>query len=75
MTLVEHPDAVSVDVETEAARPAPDAVSSIGSREVWRLAWRVSQHRPREFWLGWALFVVFFTMPRQLTFARSRSKP
>ena len=63
MTLVEHPDAVSVDVETEAARTAPDAVSSIGSREVWRLAWRVSQHRPREFWLGWALFVVFFTMP------------
>jgi ATP-binding cassette subfamily B protein len=30
---------------------------------VWGLAWRVAQHRPREFWLGWFLFVVFFTMP------------
>lgn len=35
------------------------------SREpgVWRLAWRVSQHRPGLFWLGWALFVLFFTFP------------
>ncbi len=30
---------------------------------VWHLAWRVSQHRPREFWVGWLLFVVFFMMP------------
>jgi ATP-binding cassette, subfamily B, bacterial len=30
---------------------------------VWQLTWRVSQHRPREFWVGWLLFVVFFTMP------------
>ena len=30
---------------------------------VWSLAWRVAQHRRREFWIGWALFVVFFTMP------------
>lgn len=30
---------------------------------LWRLAWRVSQHEPRSFWLGWAAFVVFFTMP------------
>ncbi len=30
---------------------------------VWKLAWRVSQHRPREFWWGWSLFVVFFMMP------------
>jgi ATP-binding cassette, subfamily B, bacterial len=30
---------------------------------VWSLAWRVALHRPREFWIGWALFVVFFTMP------------
>ena len=30
---------------------------------VWKLAWRVSQHRPREFWWGWSLFLVFFTMP------------
>jgi ATP-binding cassette subfamily B protein len=31
--------------------------------DVWRLAWRTSQHRRREFWTGWALFIVFFTMP------------
>jgi ATP-binding cassette, subfamily B, bacterial len=30
---------------------------------VWRLAWRASQHRARTFWLGWALFVMFFTFP------------
>ena len=30
---------------------------------VWRLAWRVTQHRPRTFWLGWLLFVMFFTFP------------
>ena len=35
------------------------------SREpgVWRLAWRVSQHRRGQFWLGWVLFVMFFTFP------------
>lgn len=30
---------------------------------VWRLAWRVMNHRPREFWLSWSLFVLFFTFP------------
>jgi ATP-binding cassette, subfamily B, bacterial len=40
--------------------PAPSAPSVPG---VWKLAWKVAQHRRREFWLGWALFVVFFTMP------------
>ena len=30
---------------------------------VWRLAWRVSQHEPRSFWLGWGCFVLFFTFP------------
>jgi ATP-binding cassette subfamily B protein len=30
---------------------------------VWRLAWRVSQHRRREFWTGWSLFVLFFSFP------------
>ncbi len=32
---------------------------------VWRLAWRVSQHEPRSFWLGWGAFVVFFTHARR----------
>ena len=75
MTLVEHPDGLALGEETTTsttggpgtaggpgAAAATDTIS-IGSREVWRLAWRVSQHRRREFWLGWALFVVFFTMP------------
>ena len=30
---------------------------------VWQLAWRAAQHRPRTFWLGWSLFVMFFTFP------------
>jgi ATP-binding cassette subfamily B protein len=30
---------------------------------VWSLSWKVSQHEPRSFWLGWALFIVFFTLP------------
>ena len=30
---------------------------------VWRLAWRVTQHRPAAFWVGWGLFVLFFTFP------------
>ena len=30
---------------------------------VWRLAWRVSQHEPKTFWLGWGFFVLFFTFP------------
>jgi len=29
----------------------------------WRLAWRVSQHSPRIFWLGFAGWVLFFTFP------------
>ncbi len=30
---------------------------------VWRLSWRVSQHEPRAFWLGWFLFLLFFVLP------------
>ncbi|MEN9644759.1 MAG: hypothetical protein RL238_1428 [Actinomycetota bacterium] len=30
---------------------------------VWRLAWRVTQHRPAAFWVGWGLFTLFFTFP------------
>ncbi len=44
-------------------RATADDLSLEGVPNVWALAWRVSQHRPREFWLGWSLFVVFFTMP------------
>ena len=30
---------------------------------VWRLAFRVSQHERRLFWIGWTLFVMFFVIP------------
>ncbi len=43
--------------------PSVEDLSLDGVPNVWALAWRVSQHRPKEFWLGWILFVVFFTMP------------
>lgn len=44
--------------------PAADEdLSLAGVPNVWALAWRVSQHRPKEFWLGWLLFVVFFMIP------------
>ena len=52
-----EPDAES-DTERDVATEDLVAGSS-----VWRLAWRVAQHRPKEFWLGWLLFVIFFTMP------------
>jgi hypothetical protein len=29
---------------------------------VWRLSWKVSQHQARTFWLGWVLFILFFTI-------------
>ena len=53
--------AVEQSIEPEAERVAGGQESS--SSNVWILAWRVSQNRPREFWIGWSLFVVFFTMP------------
>ncbi len=46
------------DVPPPEDEPTLDEVPN-----VWALAWRVSQHRPKEFWIGWVLFVVFFTMP------------
>lgn len=47
----------------EADRRDRAAPSETDVGNVWRLAWRVSQHRPYEFWVGWLLFLVFFTMP------------
>lgn len=52
------------DVGVAHHEPAADEdLSLAGVPNVWALAWRVSQHRPKEFWLGWLLFVVFFMMP------------
>ncbi len=59
MTAVIHPEvAPDDDGHDLQADHAPAPVAG-----VWSLAWRVAQHRPKEFWLGWLLFVVFFTMP------------
>jgi ATP-binding cassette subfamily B protein len=59
VTAVIHPDVTPDDglIEVSPDR-APAPIDG-----VWSLAWRAAQHRPREFWLGWLLFVVFFTMP------------
>ncbi|HYN32207.1 MAG TPA: ABC transporter ATP-binding protein [Ilumatobacteraceae bacterium] len=43
--------------------PLAEITTAEPTDNVWKLAWRVSQHRPREFWWGWSLFVVFFMMP------------
>jgi len=39
---------------------------------VWRLAWRVSQHRRKEYWTGAILFVGFFMAPALTGFLLSR---
>lgn len=55
--------------------PAPDDIDPIdtaGVHDVWRLAWRVSQHRPREFWVGTLLFLYFFVAPAITGFALAR---
>ena len=59
MTAVIHPRAAPDDGAIEV--PIDPALQPVDG--VWGLAWRVAQHRSREFWLGWSLFVVFFTMP------------
>jgi len=59
VTAVIHPELTPDDGAVTA--PADQAPAPVHG--VWGLAWRVAQHRPREFWLGWFLFVVFFTMP------------
>ena len=40
---------------------------------VWRLSWKVSQHQARTFWLGWVLFILFFTIPVGIGWALSRA--
>lgn len=46
---------------TRSRSDAPETAAATAS--IWRLAWRVSQHERRNFWLGWFLFVLFFTVP------------
>lgn len=40
---------------------------------VWKLAWRVSQHERRTFWVGWSLFVLFFIIPVGIGWTLSRA--
>ena len=56
-------DPTVVGAGTADAADTFDTFDVAAVPNVWALAWRASQHRPREFWLGWALFVVFFMMP------------
>ena len=46
-----------------------DASSSV---PVWSLAWKVAQHRPREFWIGGGLFILFFVTPALTGYLMSR---
>lgn len=39
----------------------------------WRLAWAVSQHKPRYFWLGLGSFVVFFAIPAGFGYVLARA--
>jgi ATP-binding cassette, subfamily B, bacterial len=39
---------------------------------IWGLSWRLSQHRPKEFWVGSALFILFFTLPAATGYLLSR---
>jgi ATP-binding cassette subfamily B protein len=48
------------------------SLDDIASLNVWRLAWRVSQHRRKEFWVGALLFIYFFIAPALTGFALSR---
>jgi ATP-binding cassette subfamily B protein len=40
---------------------------------VWQLSWKVSQHEPKSFWLGWSCFIVFFTLPGAIGWILSKA--
>lgn len=44
-------------------RNADAATDHYRERGIWSLAWEISQERKREFWLGYVMFVLFFTVP------------
>jgi ATP-binding cassette subfamily B protein len=48
------------------------AAATSPTTSIWRLCWRVSQHEPRSFWIGWLAFVVFFAMPAANGFVLGR---
>jgi ATP-binding cassette subfamily B protein len=48
------------------------SIDDLDSMNVWRLSWRVSQHRRKEFWIGSSLFIYFFIAPAFTGYALSR---
>ncbi len=74
-----------VPSSAEAANPNPGSARSAaemsdalgrtdpGQVGVWRLAWRISQHKPKQIWLGTGLFVLFFCFPALTGYAISLS--
>ena len=48
------------------------SIDDLETMNVWRLSWRVSQHRRKEFWRGSLLFIYFFIAPAFTGYALSR---
>lgn len=48
------------------------SIDDLETMNVWRLSWRVSQHRRKEFWRGSLLFICFFIAPAFTGYALSR---
>ena len=44
-----------------------------GWGKTWRLAWQVSQHKRRHFWLGYCSWVAFFAFPAAFGYVLSRA--
>lgn len=49
------------------------AAEPVRGRSPWWLSWRVSQHKPRHFWIGAAAFIGFFTGPAAFGYTLSRA--
>ncbi len=47
----------------ETAHIDADDTDHYRRRGIWSLAWEISQERKREFWLGYAMFILFFAAP------------
>ncbi|MEM9516354.1 MAG: ABC transporter ATP-binding protein [Actinomycetota bacterium] len=69
--LVDDPARTRSEQRAVDADSVDEPVHDPGAN-VWALAWRVAMHRPREFWWGGGLFIVFFTMPAATGYALGR---
>lgn len=68
-----HPRGEPTGEPSKARRSRAYSPYPRGSLSVWRLAWIVSQHEARNFWLGWVLWATFFTMPAAIAWVLSRA--